>query len=166
MPGLAALFFQQQHALDAHAAVHRLAHVVNREQAYADCGQGLHFNAGSAQGFDRNGERDAAVGGIGFEFGTHPRQCQRVRQRNQIRGALCRLDRGEAGHAEHVAFFCGARLDQAQGRRLHAYAAAGAGDAARFRLGAYVDHVRLAARVEMGQLFRLCRGTSFHSGVS
>ena len=32
MPRLAAFFFQQQYAFDAHAAIHRLAHVVDGEQ--------------------------------------------------------------------------------------------------------------------------------------
>ena len=56
-------------------------------------------------------------------------------QRHQVRGALGRLDRGDARHADHVALLCAARGDQRQRRRLHADRAGGARDAVRLGLG-------------------------------
>jgi hypothetical protein len=48
-------------------------------------------------------------------------------------------------------FFAAAALDQLEGGRRHADAAAGARQARGFGLGADIDHVRLAGGIEMGQ---------------
>ena len=48
LPGFAARFLEQAQVLDAHAAVDRLAHIVNGQQANRGCGQRLHFDAGPA----------------------------------------------------------------------------------------------------------------------
>src|SRR5512133_1457679 len=61
VPRLAAFLFQQPYVRYAHAAVDRFAHVVNREQAHADRGQGFHFYAGAAQGFHADRKHDAAA---------------------------------------------------------------------------------------------------------
>ena len=38
VPRFAAFFFQKPHGSNGHAAIHRFAHVIDREQTYADSG--------------------------------------------------------------------------------------------------------------------------------
>jgi hypothetical protein len=49
---LAAMLFQHPHIGHHHAAVDRLAHVVDRQQADLHRGQRFHFPPGLAEGFD------------------------------------------------------------------------------------------------------------------
>ena len=48
------------------------------------------------------------------------REGDRMRERNQLGRALCRLNRGDAGDAEHVALLGAPGGDQAEGGRAHA----------------------------------------------
>src|SRR3954466_14224022 len=49
VPGLAALFFGQMNAVDAHAALNRLDHVIDRQAGDRHRGQRLHLDAGRAE---------------------------------------------------------------------------------------------------------------------
>ena len=53
------------------------------------------------------------------------------------------------GNADNVALFCRSRLNELKRFGRHADFAAGAGNALRFRLGADIDHVRVALGVEV-----------------
>ena len=44
------MLLEQAHAIDDHAAINRLQHVVNGEQRHAGGGQGFHLDAGAAHG--------------------------------------------------------------------------------------------------------------------
>ena len=68
-------------------------------------------------------------------------------------GFLGGLNPGDAGNAQHVAFFGAAFGNHAESGFLHDDAAARDGDALRDSLGTDVNHVRLAAGVEMRELF-------------
>ena len=61
MAGLAARFFEQAHAFDAHRAIDRLAHVVDRQQARRGRGQRLHLDAGASERFGRHLDRHGAA---------------------------------------------------------------------------------------------------------
>ena len=89
------------------------------------------------------------------ELDGDARERQRMAERDQLGGALGRLDRRDARDAEHVAFLRAAAANERQRRGLHRDPAAGARDAPRHALSRDVDHVRLTRRVEMGKM-RLC----------
>ena len=73
-------------------------------------------------------------------------------QRNQVAGFLGAHDAGQAGNAQHIAFFGGAGLHQRQRGGQHADAPTRHGHAVRAGLGADIDHVRLTLGIKMGQL--------------
>ncbi len=148
---LAAVLFEQAHAVDDHAAVHRLAHVVDGEQADLHRGERFHFNAGAAAGFGGDGAVDAAVLRLQIEVHRHTVEGDGVAQGNEVGGALARHDGGGAGDADDVALFGAAALHQGEGGGLHADAAGGHGHAMRFILGADIDHMRLTGGVEVGE---------------
>ena len=93
--------------------------------------------------------------GIERELGGDAGQCHRVAQRHQVRRPLRALDGGEARHAEHIALLRRAVAYQRERGRGHADAAAGTRHAAGFGLCADVDHVGLAACVEVAEWRRL-----------
>jgi len=66
-----------------------------------------------------------------FKFNSNTGQRQRVAQRDEVAGFLGGHDAGDAGNAQHVAFFGGAGFDEGQGGGQHFDAAAGDGDAVR-----------------------------------
>ena len=66
-----------------------------------------------------------------FKFNSNTGQRQRVAKRNEVAGFLGRDDAGDAGNAQHIAFFGGAGFDEGQGGGQHFDAAAGDGDAVR-----------------------------------
>src|SRR5687768_14383783 len=74
-----------------------------------------------------------------------------MRERDQLRGALCRLDRRDARHPEDIALLRAPGGDQPERRRAHRDAAGGDRHAVRRLLGADVHHVGCAARVEVGE---------------
>ena len=84
----------------------------------------------------------------------HPEGNQSVRGRlegDQVGGALCALNGGDARHAQHISLFGCSRGDELQRGRGHRDAARGARDAAGLALAGHVHHVGLAARVEVGE---------------
>jgi hypothetical protein len=74
-----------------------------------------------------------------------------VAQRDEVAGFLGGHDAGDAGDAQHVAFFGVAGFDEGQGGGQHFDAAAGDGDAVRGGLGGHVHHVGLALGVKVGE---------------
>ncbi len=145
------MLFQQRDAVHGHATVHRFAHVINREQGDLHGGEGLHLDAGLADGFCRRGADHRVVGGQHLKLNRHTGQADRVAQRDQVAGFFGTLDASDAGDAQHVAFFGGARLDQCQRGGQHLNAASRHRNAARAGFAAHVHHVGLALGVEMGQ---------------
>ena len=79
------------------------------------------------------------------------RQRQRMAQRDQFRGALCRHDAGDARGAEHVALLGIAGDDQLERRLAHDDAAFGHRDAFGRGLFRDVDHPRFAPGVDVGE---------------
>jgi len=75
---LAAVLFAQLHRLDRHAAVGRLAHVVDGEQADLHRGERLHLHPGAAKRFGLHGALDGARCLVEREVHRHPRQRQRM----------------------------------------------------------------------------------------
>ena len=145
------MLLQHPHIRHHHAAVDCLAHVVNRQQADLDCGQCFHFHSGFAECFHLRAAVDAGCCSVDVEFDRDAGQCQRMAQRDQVAGAFGCHDGGNAGNAEHVAFFGTTALDDVERGRLHPNGAAGDGDAMGFIFGADIDHVGLAGAVEVGE---------------
>ena len=96
--------------------------------------------------------RIAGAGVVERELDRHAGQRQRMAQRDQVRRALGRLDRGDPRDPEHVALFRVARAHHRQRGRAHLDAAAGARDTFGYILVGDVDHVRLPVRVEVGKM--------------
>ena len=136
---------------DDHAAVHRLAHVVHREQGNLDSGQRLHLDARAAHGLGGGFAMQAAGLPIQLKLKGNPGERERVAQGNQIGGALRTHDARNPGDTQNISLAMAAFADEGQGPRLHADPAIGNGDAAGLTLCAHVDHVGLARGVEMGQ---------------
>ena len=72
-------------------------------------------------------------------------------QRDEVAGLFGGHDGGDAGYAQHVAFFCGAVLHNRQGFGLHGDEAFGDCNAVGGGLGAYVNHMGLALGIKVGE---------------
>jgi hypothetical protein len=149
---LAAVLFQHAHIGHHHAAVDRLAHVVNGQQAHLHARERFHLDARLAHRLDLHAAMHAGRRFIRLEIDGDARQRQWMTQGNQVAGPFRRHDRSDAGNAQHVAFFRGAGDDQLQGLGLHADGAGGHGNAVGVVLGGDVDHVGLAGGVEVRQV--------------
>ncbi len=102
------MLFQQGHAVDGHAAVHGFAHVINREQSDLHGGQGFHLDARLADGFGGGGADHGRLGAQDLKLNRHTGQANWMTQRDQLAGFLGAHDAGNAGNAQHIAFFGGA----------------------------------------------------------
>ncbi len=149
--GFAAGFFQQAHILNVHAAVDRLAHVVNRQEAHANCGERLHLDAGATEGFDGHGKLYAAARFVEGEIRSDTRDGQGVAKWDQIRCALRRLNCSQARDSDDIAFFAGTAAYQGKGSGEHPDDAAGTRNAMCLGLGANINHMSLTVLVEMGE---------------
>ena len=69
--------------------------------------------------------------------------------RDEFGAALGRLDTGNPGNRDDVAFFVATAFDKMQGLRGHAHTGSGAGLALCLLLAANVDHLRVAAGIKM-----------------
>src|SRR6185503_6668293 len=105
-------------------------------------GERLHLHAGAAAALHGGDERDLAFRRVERELRRDARERDGVRERDERRGLLGRLDRGDARHAEHVALFRAALDYGAEGGGAHRDAPRGDRDAVRFVLAAHVHHVR------------------------
>lgn len=151
MPRLAAFLFDQTHAFDAHSPIDGFAHVVDGQQTDGNRCQRFHLDTGAPKAFGGDRAVDGAVGVVDGEFGGDAGQTDRMAQRDQVAGALGRLNRGNAGDTENIAFLGRAVANQGQRFRLHADGTGGTGDTGGFRFVADIHHVGLAGGVEMGQ---------------
>src|SRR5579871_424140 len=154
--GLAPGFLLQPQLGDAHAAIDRFKHVVDREQAHCLGGQRLHFHPGLPAAFDAREDAHRVALLLELEVDGHARDRERMRERHQVGGALGRLDSCDARHPEDVALARASRGEQPQGGALHDDAPGGDGDAVGRRFPADVDHVRGTFAVEMGQRVGQC----------
>ena len=68
--GLASRFLQQANVLDTHAAVDRLAHVVNGQEGDGRGGQRLHLDAGAAKAFGGDGAMHGILCDVDRELGA------------------------------------------------------------------------------------------------
>jgi predicted nucleotidyltransferase len=156
------MLLQQPHLDDHHAAVHRLAHVVDRQQRHLHGGQGFHLDAGLAEGLGgARVQRTLLLASRRARTPPPPGSARSGGTAGSGRGALGALDAGDARDAQHVALLRGAAAGSAPGGGLHADAAFGHRHAVGAGLGADVDHVGLALGVEVGQRLeggcRTCR---------
>lgn len=151
MSRLAAEFFYQPDVVETHAAISCLAHIVDRQQADAGCGECFHFDTGAAETFCRDGAMHRIVFDIDGKVGGDPGQGNRVAQGDQVPRAFGGLDCGDPRNTENIPFFCRPSLDQGERFRLHENTAGSPGNARSFCLGADVDHVSLAGTVKMSQ---------------
>ena len=113
--------------------------------------QGFHFDASGAQGFGAGFAHHAGVGVVQLKADRHPGQRQGVAQGDEVAGFFCRHDAGQAGHAQHIAFFGVAMGNQLEGAGQHLYAALGHGHAVGVGLLRHVDHVGLAMGIKVGE---------------
>ena len=75
---------------------------------------------------------------------------------DEVAGLFGGHDGGDAGDAQHVAFFGSAVLYDRQGLGLHGNAAFGDCHAVGGGFAAYVDHMGLALGVEVGEFGHVC----------
>ena len=162
---------QQAHVDDLHAAIDRLAHVVDGQARSARAGQGLHLDTRLARHAGRDqyvkanlpvrARRRPALGHIlgrrsrrsdGLDIALALGNEQRMAHGNDVARALDGHDARHARAGEHVALF-GAVL-QHHGLRLgmHENGALGDGDAMGLGLVGHVDHAHLAPGVHVRQL--------------
>ena len=145
------MFFKELDAVDGHAPVHGLAHVVNGEQGHLNGRQGFHFHAGLPGDLGRRGADHARRVRQDFEFNGDTGQSNGVTQRNQIAGFLGPLNTGNAGNAQHIAFFGCSRGDQGQSTGQHVNATTGHSHTTGQGFAAHIDHVGLPLGIKMGQ---------------
>ena len=113
------MFCQQPDTSHRHTPIHSLAHVVNGQQAdlhrcqcfHLDTGRTYRFHGGSAA----NEGWCCCCRNYQLKINCHPCQSQWMAQWNQVTGLLGRLNGCDAGNAQHIAFFGGAKLDDGQG---------------------------------------------------
>src|SRR5215468_2679845 len=72
-----------------------------------------------------------------------------MRERDELGRPLCRLDRRDSRHAEHVAFRGRSCLDEGERGGLHRDGTGGAGDPGRLGLFSHIDHAGRTLFVEM-----------------
>ncbi len=150
-----------------HSLVHRLAHVINGQKADLDCGECFHFYTGLAMGFDGGG----AAHGVLLAGNTSNSTATRVRAKGWHSGirllvCLAAMSAGNACHAQHIAFFGCAFLDDLQRGWVHHDAASSA--TAKRWVGALPPTSTIWAwpwaskwvRPSFGRWFSLIRGSS------
>ncbi|MOA08496.1 hypothetical protein D3C78_1282680 [compost metagenome] len=150
MAALAAQLFQQAYAFDSHAAVHRLAHVVDRQGGDAGGGQGLHLHPG-LPGQLAAGDYVHAIVAFRIQLHLDAGEHQRMAERDEVGSLLRRLDAGDARHGEDVALGVAAGLDHGEGFRAHAHTGFGRRLTGGHRLVGDVDHVGATFGIEMGK---------------
>ena len=153
----AAGLLEQPDRLDDDVALQRLGHVVERERGHRRGGQRLHLDPGTSRRGDLGPDGNRAGSRVGSQLDVDAVERQRMAERDELGGALCRSDAGEAGGDERVALRS-ARVDE-RGEHVgaHPNGCLGDGSARGHRLRSDVDHPRLAV---LGEVAR------FHDGGS
>src|SRR5258708_18530772 len=137
---------------DAHPAVDRLAHVVDREVGDGDGGQGLHLDAGAARELAGGSDIDGVALRVAAQLDADRAEREGMAERNEIGRALRSHDAGEPRHGEHVALLDAARHDALERRLRHQHAARGGGDTLALGLARDVDHPRPALLVAIREV--------------
>ena len=150
-PGFAPRFLKQPDRLDDHPAVHRLEHVVDREQCDAGGCHGLHLDAGTPYGLRGGDTFDDAVLVVEFEIDADVGQRNRVTKRNQGSRLFGRHDACQSCDAKYIPFFGVPLRDLFEGGGHHADLSRCHRSAMRFRLDGNIHHVRLSSLVEVGE---------------
>jgi molybdenum cofactor synthesis domain-containing protein len=99
--GFAAALLDQANLADHHALVDRLGHVIDGQQRSGDGHHRFHLHSGLARQRSGGGGADAVI--FESEVDIHRVDCERMAQRDQFPGALCRHDPGYPRRAEHIA---------------------------------------------------------------
>src|SRR4051794_18602503 len=134
---------------DDHAAVGRLAHVIDRERSDGARVKRFHLHARAVNRVDVGLDGDLVVEDL--EVDVDGADEQRMAQRDHVRRALGRLDAGDAGDGEHVTLFDLTVGDGRGGLGLHHDDAARNGATMRRLLGCDVDHPGASEWVQMGE---------------
>src|ERR687897_402118 len=132
---------------DDHAAVDRLAHVVDGEARDRAGGHRLHLDTGAVDGLDLRLDLDVVV--FDAEVDEHRADQQRVAQGDQIGRALGRLDARHTRDGEHVAFGDRTACHEGRGLRAHLHAPAHDGASVGRILRRDVDHASPAEWIEV-----------------
>lgn len=151
VPGLPTVLLQHPDLLHHHAAVGRLAHVVDGEQTHLNGRQRLHLDPRAPQCLHLRGTDDRVRAFVDFEFDRNAGDRQGMAQRNQVGRSLGGLDGRDTGNPQHIAFFCLAFDDQGQGLWQHTDTTCGTGHPMGDRLAPDVHHVGLPFGVKMGE---------------
>lgn len=128
------MFLEQSDLGDGHAPVDGLHHVVNREQAHLNGGEGLHFDTSLSSQANRRGAPHGGLLWQAFQFNRHLGEGEWVAEGNQVAGAFGRLNGRDAGNPKYIALLGGTPLDDRKRLRLHLNQAAGRGRSCRVRL--------------------------------
>src|SRR5262245_63334080 len=103
MSRLAAALLEEADALDAHAALERLHHVVDGQAGDRDRGQRLHLDPSWSADLDARTHPEARRLALGLDVDGNVRDGEGMAEGDQLMRSLCRHDAGDAGRAEHVA---------------------------------------------------------------
>src|SRR6266849_8853532 len=147
---LAAALFLQADALQGHAPVHGLAHVVDSQAGHADSGERFHLHPGAGQNPHRGLDVQQVVFGKG-KIKADRSQGQGMAQGDELAGALGSHDARQPCDFQDITLGQGPVADELGGGRLHAHTGAGTGFAQRLRLVAGVHHATAALVIEMSQ---------------
>ena len=148
---------EQPHRLDDDVALQRLGHVVQGERGDRRGGERLHLDTRPRRRGDLGPDDDRAGGRVGGQLDVDAVERQWMAERDQLRGALCGPDAGEASGDERVALRP-ARVDECREHLgAHPHDRLRDGPACGDRLRPHVNHPRLAV---LGEVAR------FHAGGS
>src|SRR3989440_161719 len=146
---LAAALLDEMDALNAHAALDRLHHVVDRQACDRDGGERLHLNAslaGELAGSAHDQARELVVGrDVDLDFGER----ERVAERDQLVRLLRRHDAGDACGTKHVALLGIAFEHEIERLTRHQHAALGHRDAFGGSFRGHIHHAGLAALADV-----------------
>lgn len=149
--GFSSTFLEDGNVGNSHPPIHRLAHIVNRQQTNLHRRKRFHFNSSLAVSLDLRGALNGRCTGIDNKFNRHSRQCKRMTKRNQITRPLRTHDGRDACNSQHIPLLGTTRLNDGQRFRLHADRAGCHGDAMRLVLRADIHHMRLAGGIKVRQ---------------
>ena len=138
-------------SLDAHAAVDRLAHVVDGERRHRDRGQRLHLDPGPAGDPAGGADPDAAVLGLRRQLDRDRGQRQRMAEGIRSAVRLAPMIPASCATPSTSPFLKPRAVDPRQGLGRHRDPPLGRGGALGDVLAADVDHDRVAGGVEVGE---------------
>lgn len=137
-------------AFDHHPAIHRFAHIVDRQSSNTRGRERFHLHASPALDLRDHFDLHQRLRGEGKRQG-HRGQRKRVAERDHVAGSLRPHNARQAGDFEYIPFGHPAIADQGQRLRCHAHQSTGSGHALRLRFAAGIDHPAAALLIEMGQ---------------